>query len=246
MSNSEPRSPEARLQHHLPCGFTDPTNREATNDIDYSLSSPVVEFTTTKGIHVLIPTDEWLERLRAINAALDGGGFTLYLPPLSPIADEVSLLVAIPSNALGEPRFEGASLFRGDTAATAIASVVETPNGELVNHNFIDLGLSSNRRGLKMLVDQPYTNVLNIHPSTGQVLGCRHMDIRSVRDDLRELLNLTRDCRPMTDLEAEVAFHDITRVLNGPITHPPAGSRVGRNQPCPCGSGVKSKRCCAR
>jgi hypothetical protein len=31
-----------------------------------------------------------------------------------------------------------------------------------------------------------------------------------------------------------------------PLPLPPVGRRVGRNEPCPCGSGLKFKRCCGR
>lgn len=36
-----------------------------------------------------------------------------------------------------------------------------------------------------------------------------------------------------------------TRVLrSGPAPHKAAGPKVGRNDPCPCGSGKKYKQCC--
>ena len=38
---------------------------------------------------------------------------------------------------------------------------------------------------------------------------------------------------------------DLIRLLNPPKPTI-AGSKVGRNKPCPCGSGKKSKNCCGR
>ncbi len=37
---------------------------------------------------------------------------------------------------------------------------------------------------------------------------------------------------------------DLTRLLNPPRPRI-AGKKVGRNEPCPCGSGKKHKNCCA-
>ena len=38
-----------------------------------------------------------------------------------------------------------------------------------------------------------------------------------------------------------------TRVIrNGPAPHKAAGPKIGRNDPCPCGSGKKYKQCCLK
>lgn len=55
----------------------------------------------------------------------------------------------------------------------------------------------------------------------------------------------------MTPQELEIAS-DPTRVMRerrrctaaGKVGGVTVGPRVGRNEPCPCGSGLKHKRCC--
>jgi uncharacterized protein YecA (UPF0149 family) len=39
--------------------------------------------------------------------------------------------------------------------------------------------------------------------------------------------------------------NDLIRLLNPPKPTI-VGKKVGRNEPCPCGSGKKSKNCCGR
>jgi hypothetical protein len=43
---------------------------------------------------------------------------------------------------------------------------------------------------------------------------------------------------PLEDLEQRAGLHHVER------PHHPDGSKVGRNDPCPCGSGKKYKKCC--
>jgi uncharacterized protein YecA (UPF0149 family) len=47
-------------------------------------------------------------------------------------------------------------------------------------------------------------------------------------------------------LAAHDTFVRVRRTLLGkmPSTTAPRTARVGRNEPCPCGSGKKYKRCC--
>lgn len=49
-----------------------------------------------------------------------------------------------------------------------------------------------------------------------------------------------------TGEEPWIATGPLHRFAGGPIVLPPSrrGDRVGRNEPCPCGSGFKFKRCC--
>jgi uncharacterized protein len=49
-------------------------------------------------------------------------------------------------------------------------------------------------------------------------------------------------CRPFV---AELARLEHGRAVERPADPPPTRPRVGRNDPCPCGSGRKYKRCCA-
>lgn len=39
---------------------------------------------------------------------------------------------------------------------------------------------------------------------------------------------------------------DLTPLSSGPVETSKAGKKIGRNTPCPCGSGKKYKRCCGR
>jgi uncharacterized protein YchJ len=48
-----------------------------------------------------------------------------------------------------------------------------------------------------------------------------------------------------TRLEAEVSGYE-RRLVQGPSPRPTRPDRIGRNDPCPCGSGKKFKHCCMR
>ncbi|PWG62536.1 hypothetical protein DEM34_12175 [Spiribacter halobius] len=39
---------------------------------------------------------------------------------------------------------------------------------------------------------------------------------------------------------------EVTRHTLGPLVEQARSAKVGRNEPCPCGSGQKYKRCCLR
>ena len=60
-----------------------------------------------------------------------------------------------------------------------------------------------------------------------------------LRDDADELLDEDAAVIPHTIL----ALRKLAQVRSHPITRP---GRPGRNEPCPCGSGQKYKRCCGR
>lgn len=63
------------------------------------------------------------------------------------------------------------------------------------------------------------------------------------RDELRELWNAFRAQRP--DLGAELATRRTQAKALKPQGSPVVrGAKVGRNDPCPCGSGKKHKKCC--
>lgn len=47
-------------------------------------------------------------------------------------------------------------------------------------------------------------------------------------------------------LEAEVAAHERLLATKRPMPRPTRPDRIGRNDPCPCGSGKKFKACCMR
>lgn len=60
-------------------------------------------------------------------------------------------------------------------------------------------------------------------------------------------INAVEDQAPSTIIDGVVHLHAARRRATGFQAIPAAGSRaakVGRNDPCPCGSGRKSKRCC--
>lgn len=212
----------------------------------HDCAGEVVDFVTAGGVQVVVPVEEWCDLL---GDALDGGGVVRLLPPLAPGADEVTILIALPleahpEQAMRDLRFELAMFRDGRTAAVAIALGVDTPAGEAVNLTCLDLGLGSNRVGLAQFAEQPLTNIIRVHPTTGRVLGQRLYELGSARRELARVLTTARGCRPMTSSEFDEAFRAIHRKLAAlpvQMASPPA---PGRNQPCPCGSGVKFKRCC--
>jgi SWIM/SEC-C metal-binding protein len=51
------------------------------------------------------------------------------------------------------------------------------------------------------------------------------------------------ECRIVLDPEEPEDVSDLNRLLN-PLKPTIAEKKVGRNEPCPCGSGKKSKNCC--
>jgi uncharacterized protein len=66
------------------------------------------------------------------------------------------------------------------------------------------------------------------------------------RTDLAEAATLFRRAFPDALAEYARLGHSISKVLieHGAANTPPAPVRVGRNDPCPCGSGRKYKKCC--
>jgi preprotein translocase subunit SecA len=60
------------------------------------------------------------------------------------------------------------------------------------------------------------------------------------RQKQRKLTDLARKARGRDDVQAEEELVEKTDKVEA-IT---AGETVGRNDPCPCGSGKKYKKCC--
>ena len=44
--------------------------------------------------------------------------------------------------------------------------------------------------------------------------------------------------------KAGIQRQEVTRAPQQPVAAVRAGNKVGRNDPCPCGSGKKYKKCC--
>jgi preprotein translocase subunit SecA len=68
--------------------------------------------------------------------------------------------------------------------------------------------------------------------------------IESIREDTVHMLLTIRvqtDARPQRE---QVAKPDVPKVPAEPVRR--EGGKVGRNDPCPCGSGKKYKKCCGR
>jgi len=62
------------------------------------------------------------------------------------------------------------------------------------------------------------------------------------RREKRHLDNLARKARSKEDLESEEQLLDNTEKVQ-PLA---ADAKCGRNDPCPCGSGKKYKKCCGQ
>lgn len=61
-------------------------------------------------------------------------------------------------------------------------------------------------------------------------------------------INAMQERVPAELIESVVRLHAARSRIGGALPAPSIGARsakVGRNEPCPCGSGKKSKRCCA-
>jgi uncharacterized protein YecA (UPF0149 family) len=72
-------------------------------------------------------------------------------------------------------------------------------------------------------------------------------DRYETRRKKRKLQDLARRARSTEDIEAEeqtLAKAKQERSRNPEEYQLKAGDRVGRNDPCPCGSGQKYKKCC--
>lgn len=73
-------------------------------------------------------------------------------------------------------------------------------------------------------------------------------------ETLEKLLRLNGEIHPVPDelldeVEKELAGKDRTIVdmtKNTPLVKWAKSMRVGRNHPCPCGSGKKYKKCCGK
>ena len=79
---------------------------------------------------------------------------------------------------------------------------------------------------------------LSLGPNIRKSLQTGEMDIEDFRKQIRT-----------TELPSEAMHFDLLRQLadiKPPITQPEKQKKVGRNDPCPCGSGKKYKRCCGK
>jgi hypothetical protein len=71
---------------------------------------------------------------------------------------------------------------------------------------------------------------------------------------LRQLVDAMKEANPDFDLEAEhrhlqlktLYLKALLKAEHAAIPHEPTPPKVGRNDPCPCGSGKKYKKCCGR
>ena len=71
--------------------------------------------------------------------------------------------------------------------------------------------------------------------SMGEVKFCAHYSVKNIPQELREDAFFRREGEEWFYVDGTV--HGRQPVRN-------AGPRIGRNDPCPCGSGKKYKKCC--
>ena len=63
------------------------------------------------------------------------------------------------------------------------------------------------------------------------------LDERLTLHGIEPVFATSRESEPLESFDDEP-------VTDMPIEVPPANGKVGRNDPCPCGSGKKYKKCC--
>ena len=79
---------------------------------------------------------------------------------------------------------------------------------------------------------------LALGPNIRKSLQTGEMDIEDFRKQIRTM-----------ELSSEAMRFDLLRQLvdiKPAVTQPEKQKKVGRNDPCPCGSGKKYKRCCGK
>jgi len=72
------------------------------------------------------------------------------------------------------------------------------------------------------------------------------LEPRLMEDDEGQVHRIRRDAqgRPLCPHCGQPLVEQDGELVHAPPTPPPAIKRVGRNDPCPCGSGKKYKHCC--
>jgi preprotein translocase subunit SecA len=68
----------------------------------------------------------------------------------------------------------------------------------------------------------------------------------AIRDDIAHLIYKVSIVRPGAPAPAPVPVSPMTKIVGKPGENKqslPSGQKVGRNEPCPCGSGKKYKKC---
>jgi uncharacterized protein YecA (UPF0149 family) len=80
---------------------------------------------------------------------------------------------------------------------------------------------------------------MHIGPNMSEALRHGEMDINEMR---RKIMTMNM---PNGDLRISM-LKELNRIQNEAKQQPDAVKKVGRNDPCPCGSGKKYKHCCGR
>lgn len=70
---------------------------------------------------------------------------------------------------------------------------------------------------------------------TGEVKFCAHYRVKNIPQELREDAFFRKEGEDWFYVDGKVHAKE-------PVRNP--GSKIGRNAPCPCGSGKKYKKCC--
>lgn len=223
----------------------------------------VIEPVTEEGLPVIYPADVWRTQLETEGLPLDGDGglVILELPTTLPVGTPAFVFgLALPEGCQLPAKDSLEFSFQcgkheTDPAQLIISQVIADPvlNMDHVLFGVLDVGAC--RPGLEMLCAQKHTFLLELHPRTGEVLGRSLLFMPLLRDGLADLLARCKHARPASDEEHAAAVQrvrsDIQHSLDEPVSRKPQsprfvepGNKVARNEPCPCGSGLKSKRCC--
>ncbi len=112
----------------------------------------------------------------------------------------------------------------------------------------LELGKLAQEDGDRSEARQQLRRVLELAPRSDLTAAVRQRYEETARDALAEL-----DLPPRPPVPAPAASTALIPGLAGPLAEPytvqqpiRVGPKIGRNEPCPCGSGRKYKKCCGR
>lgn len=197
------------------------------------------------GIQVILMSGSWRNYLASLGFPLDGGGGFMLGEVETLNGFDVVLVLAVPEG-YERPSPFSTGLYRGygsETMLLTLAAPIAMPDGtEVPWCTSVDVGVPGVQKVLGQLARQEKTRLLLLDPFSGEVIGQESLPLSELRTELKKTLAGSQGLRPMTATEHERAVRRAYRVICE--LPPQTRSRVGRNEPCPCGSEKKFKRCC--
>jgi hypothetical protein len=123
--------------------------------------------------------------------------------------------------------------------STFLDKILSTSNNPIVNAGAIsvcmDHKLTKYHERIKQCFEQKVVDIDHIGDLEDVEIG---MGLRVERETVRELTERQKALAPLREV--------FDRMLGGQEAYTPTEPKIGRNDPCPCGSGKKYKKCCMR